>query len=277
MPNHLRRSLLACLVILLSVPCLAMGADSGPLANDFELALGAFFLSANTQLRLDGQNTLTGTDVNWEHDLGLEDKDRFRVDGFWRFAKRHKVRVMYYENNRSGTRSLARDIQFGDTTFPVNARVDAELDTRVIELAYEYAFLKKDTVELSGSFGIHDVKLSAGLSGSISAGSGGLSAQANKEASTEGPFPVVGVHVLWHMGHNFFLDGLGQFFFAKIDNIDGRLTDYKVAINWYSRSHIGVGIGYNDFVTTVDVDKRNFSGRLRLQNGGPLVFVTASF
>jgi len=273
-----RRSLHAGLVLsLVGSINLAMAAERGPLDNDFEISLGAFFMTTDTQLRVDGQNNLTGTDVDWERDLGLEDKDRFRIDAFWRFAKHHKVRMMYYDNKRSGSRTLTRDIRFGDTVFPVSATVEAQLDTQILEVAYEYAFLKNEKVELAGSIGIHNMKFAATLSGSIAAGNGGFSAQAEREANADGPLPVIGLHVLWHMGGNFYLDGLGQAFYANIDSIDGRLYDYKISANWYPLRNVGIGIGYNDFVTTLNVDKRSFTGRLRFDNGGPIAFLIASF
>jgi hypothetical protein len=273
-----RRSLHASLVLLLIAPMSVLAAnDRGPLDNNFEISLGAFFMATDTQLRVDGQNNLTGTDVDWERDLGLKDKDRFRIDAFWRFAKNHKVRFMYYDNNRSGTHTLTRDISFDGSVFPVTTTVDAQLDTQILELAYEYAFVKNDKVEFSGSIGIHNMKFASALSGIITAGNGGLSAHAEREADVDGPFPVIGLHVLWHMGRNFYLDALGQAFVANVDGIDGQLFDYKIAANWFPTRHVGIGIGYNDFVTKFDVDRDSFTGRMRFDNGGPIAFLIASF
>lgn len=183
-------ALRSCLFLLVcAAPGTALADDRGPLAQDFQLSFGGFFVSTDTQIRLDGQAGRIGTDIDWEHDLDLEDKQRLRLDAFWRFAENHKVRFMYFENNRSSTKSLSRQIEFGDVSFPLNAIVEAELNTQVIELAYEYAFLKRDTVELSGSFGIHDIDMSAALSGSIAAGNSAVSAQTSEEGSLNGPLP----------------------------------------------------------------------------------------
>jgi hypothetical protein len=274
-PSRLTRVGLA--VALCLPTCICFGADRGPLDQDFQLSIGGFFVSTDTELRLDGHGGRTGSDVDWEHDLNFEDKDRFRVDAFWRFAENHKLRFMYFENNRASSRQLSRQVNFGDYTFPLNAQVDAELNTQIIELAYEYAFLKRDTVELSGSFGIHNINIAAALSGNATAGNSTVSAQVDEKGSLNGPLPVLGLHVLWKMGGQFYLDGLAQFFYVEANKINGRISDYKLGVTWYPLDHVGFGLGYNEFITTVNVDKDSFNGRLRMSYGGALAYLTAGF
>lgn len=252
----------------------AFAGDRGPLDQDFQASLGGFFMNFDTDVRLDGETTGTGTDINWEDEFDFKDQDRFRIDGFWRFKPNHKVRFMYFENNRGNTSVLSRDIEFGDTTFPANLQVDSRLDTRIIELAYEYAFLRRENMELSGSFGIHNIKVEAGLRGAIS---GGAAAETEEVAEGDGPLPVIGVHYLWHIGNNFYFDGLAQFFFAEIDNYNGSLQDYKLGVTWFPWRNVGVGVAYNQFVTRLDIEKDTFNGRLKLQYGGPLAYITVGF
>src|SRR5262245_60844750 len=116
MVQRATQRLLPAVVLFLAVPitCLAEG-DRGPLAQDFQMSLGWFFMNFDTDVRLDGQTTERGTDINWEDEFDFEDQDRFRIDGFWRFAEKHKLRFMYFENNRSNNKVLSRDIEFGDT------------------------------------------------------------------------------------------------------------------------------------------------------------------
>jgi hypothetical protein len=38
-----------------------------------------------------------------------------------------------------------------------------------------------------------------------------------------------------------------------------------------------VGVAYNQFVTRLDIDKESFEGRLKIQYGGPMAFVTVGF
>jgi hypothetical protein len=275
-------SRLASLLVLIGLGLVApinpaVAGDRGPIDQDVQISLGGFFMSFDTDVRLDGETTGNGTEINWEDEFEFDDENRFRLDAFWRFAEKHKVRLMYFENNRSNSTTLTRDIDFGDTTFPVNLDVDSRLDTRIIELAYEYAFLQREDLEVSGSVGIHNIRVEAGLRGEIVGPGGGAAVDTVEVAEGDGPLPVLGVRVLWQIGGDFYLDGLAQFFFAEIDNYDGNLQDYKLGVTWFPFRNVGFGVAYNEFVTRLDVEKEAFTGRLKLKYGGPMAFFTVGF
>jgi hypothetical protein len=259
---------------------LALAEERGPIAQDVQLSLGAFFLTTGSQIRLDGATTGTGTQIDWEKEFSFDNRDQFRLDGFWRVANKHKVRFMYFENNRSNSSVLSRDIHFGDQVFPVDLKVDAELNTRIIELAYEYAFMRRDNMELSGSIGIHNMRLEAGLRGdlSVSEGGGAPHVVSVKEVGVaDGPLPVLGVHFLWDMGHNFYFVGLAQYFVASVDNYDGHVEDYKAAVTWMPWQNVGLGVAYNRFATRLNVQNNSFDGQLKLTYDGPVAYITVGF
>jgi hypothetical protein len=186
------------------------------------------------------------------------------------------VRLLYFENNRSRTRTLTRDIDFGDTTFPVNLEDDSTLDTRISKLAYEYAFLRRENLELAGSLGIHNVRVKATMRGDVVTPGGGGSVLAEEDDDGNGPLPVFGVRFLWHIGGDFDFDGLAQFFFVEFDNYDGSLEDYKFGVTWFPWRNFGAGVAYNQFVTSLDVDKHEFTGTLRYEYAGPIAFFTVA-
>src|SRR6185437_3531942 len=149
-------------------PVLALGlilagaVQAGPLDDTFDLSLGAFILSTKTTVRADGSPAPgapveIGTPIDVERQLDISDRASFRLDGYWRFLERHKLRVMYFDENRSGDKTITDEIVFRGQTYPVNTQISTRFDTVVAELAYEYAFLKGEHYELAGSIGIHDL------------------------------------------------------------------------------------------------------------------------
>ena len=184
---------------------------------------------------------------------------------------------MWFENNRNASRTLTRDITFQGTTYPIGATVSAGLDERIAEVAYEYAFYKTENLELAGSAGIHGTKFGARLSGNISTPGGGGSAQVSEDATVNGPLPVLGFRLFWNMGGHFYVDGLAQFFYIQFDQFDGSIYDYKVAATWMPWRNVGIGLGYNRFVTRLDVTKNSLDGRLRFGYGGLMAFVNIGF
>ena len=259
-------------------PLQALSAESdGDLLNDtFTASLGTFLLDTRTTISLDGSAGNSGTVVDLKRDLGFKDSDRFRVDATWRFAKRHKVRLMYFDTSRSGTTTLDRDITIRDTVYAVGGDVTAENSTTVAELAYEYVFLSRDNYEVAGSAGVHSVKFKFGLSGDGSV-NGQPATFSTESADTTAPLPVVGVRGLWKLSPNWYLDAQGQYFQLKLDPYDGKITDLRIGVTRMFGEHFGVGAGYNRFTTRVGVSKDSFEGQFKWNYSGAQVFITGSF
>ena len=269
-----RRLRLPTAAVLLAAVAPAVQADPGnPLNDRFNFQLGGFLLSTETTLRVDGEFS-RGTEIDSERDLGLNDSDRFRFDGYWRIAPKHKIRVMYFETNNEANKTLDRELVVNDKVYPVNLDVHAGTKTQVTELAYEYTFMKRDTYDLSGSLGIHNLKFETFLNGELN---GQPLPNLSNTSEANGPLPVLGVHGVWRFNDQFYIDAMIQYFQISIDELDGSVTDYTASAVWQFSKHVGVGAGWNNFVTKVDVDGDNFNGMLRWRYGGARIFVTASF
>jgi hypothetical protein len=266
------RAALACALLL--APSLALAEAGNPLADRFSVSLGTFLLDTKTNLRVDGTGG-RGTEFDAERELGLSNSDSFRLDGYWRFKERHKLRVMYFDSKRHNSRVIDEEITVRDTVFPVNAEINTTFDTRVAELAYEYAFLRRDKYEVAGTIGVHNLRF--GLDMSVTGSRIGGGAVQSESAKADGPLPVLGLRGMWRIADKVTLDAQAQFFKIKVDPYDGRLEDYTASVVWMPWKHVGIGAGYNEFVTRLDVSANQFSGRLRWRYGGARIFVTASF
>jgi hypothetical protein len=266
------------------IACGALGVahaddERNPLESKFTFEAGYFFLSTDMRVRVDGETTEeVGSDVNFDDTFGIGDFDRFRAEGTWRIAPRHLIHAMYFQNNRTATRSLEREVNFQDEVYPVGATVHASSDLTIAQLSYEYAFVRKPTWELAGSAGLHYVDISLGLDATISAQGNQASRQARGDASTQAPLPVLGLRGLWRLGDNFYATAQVQYFYIELDPYSGSLIDLKATIVWQASDHVGVGIGYNDFGFRFDItDKNDFDGRLRWDYGGAMAFATFMF
>jgi hypothetical protein len=262
------------------VGSLAHADPRWPIAQRFNIGLGAFFLGTDTTVRVDGAvstGRVIGTTFNFDDEFGFKDQNRLRVDGYWRFAERHKLRFMYFSSHSDETRNIDQTIEFRARTFPINAAVRGEFESEVVELAYEYAFLRRDSWELAATLGLHNLELKAGLSAQLSSTlvSGAIDQAA--EATANGPLPVVGLHGLWAFGDHWYLDAQAQYFSVDFDEYDGSLRDYKLGIVWMPLRNIGVGVAYNDFRMHVNVDADRFQGNVHYTYSGPIGFVTVAF
>jgi hypothetical protein len=263
--------------------CCMLGAayadERNPLESRFTVDAGYFFLSTDMRVRVDGETTNTpGSDVNFDDTFGIGDFDRFRVEGSWRIAPRHMLRAMYFQNNRHATRSIDREVEFQDETFPVGATVNASSELTVAQVSYDYAFLRRDNYEIAGGIGIHYIDMGLKLDGTVTAQGNQASGSVEAGATTAAPMPVLGLRGLWRLSDAFYVSAQVQYFYLEFDPYSGSLIDLKASVVWQAAEHVGVGIGYNDFGFRFDIeDKRDFDGRLRWDYGGALVFATVMF
>lgn len=274
--RNILMSMGAAVVLAWAVPLAVHAAEGGPLEDAFYLGLGVFAFSSDTELRLDG-DAGRGTDIDWERDLGVpDDEDSFRIDAFWRFADRHKIRAMYFDSKRGSSKALNREITIQDEVYPIDAVLEVSLETRILEIAYEYAFLKRDNYEIAGTAGIHLTELvpEATITGSV--GGADVDVGQSGKADVEMPLPVLGLRGMWHLGRNFYLDAHAQYFYLSIDDSDGSIADLRAALSW-NPSWFGVGVGYNQFVTRLDVDRDSFDGEMDWTYRGPQFFFIATF
>ena len=255
-------------------------ADDAPnlLTDSFQVAVGTFIITSEPEVALNG-DTSSGDKVDFDEALGGGDSTRIRLDSFWRFGDsgRHKVKAIAFDMNRDNSRTFDRDIEWGGDTYPTNAKIDAEFDFTVIEVAYEYAFIKREKYELDASIGLHYTDLSASLAAKAESSAGQLEGDISNEASVAAPLPVIGLRGIWDLSNDFWLDVTAQYFALSIDDIDGSLQDYRVLVTWQPRKWLGVGLGYNRFTLDVDVDKDDFNGSLDWTYSGPMIFYSASF
>ena len=68
-----------------------------------------------------------------------------------------------FSSSSSASRTFDQDIVWGGETFPASATIDGELKFSIYELAYEYAFMRRENYELAASFGLHYADFKASL------------------------------------------------------------------------------------------------------------------
>jgi hypothetical protein len=251
------------------------------ISDKFVLNLGGFIVGTDLTAHLNGSSS-TNSDIDFDQTFGnASDATRVRADALWRITPNHHLRFLYFNNTQDVTRAIDRNIVWGDYTFQAGATVESKTKFQIWELAYEYAFWRTPDVEISGSLGVHYMKLSQQLSGSatFTDANGVTSAAAftRKENSVPLPLPVLGVRAAWAFAPQWVLEGQGQIFQADIDGYDGRITDVRAGVTWMFSRNFGAGVGYNRFVTTVETSKEKFDGRVRLGYSGVQLYLTGTF
>jgi len=259
---------LACAVFL----CLTAGVASAQkewgssLDSRFRINLQGFWPDVNTVIRLDSKTLGIGTELNFEDDLGLSDRETLPAfDFIWRIKPRHVVEFTYFELGRSGTRHLSAEIHWGDEIYPIGAEVDTTFDTKIYRIGYTWYFYKKERSEIGVSGGLHVMDLYASLNETGFA--------VSEAGDVTAPLPVIGINGSLAFAKKWVFTGRAQLFALEFDDFSGRLAWIHLTLQHDTFRNVGFGFGYDYFNIDVDTEDDEFKGSVEYRFSGPLAFV----
>jgi hypothetical protein len=243
----------------------------------FYLRLGVYFLDSSTAARVDGIGGNFGTRLDFEDDLNLEKrKDTMLAAARWRFRDRHFLEIEYFSLKRYGFKRIERQIQFGESTFAAGADINSSFSTEVTRVGYAYRIVKHPDWGLGLSAGLHVTRLRASLD-SVVLDNGGVPDIDGEIASVSAPLPVFGITAARRLGEKWILTGKSQWFFLKLDDIEGSLTHAAIFLEFNAYRNLGFGLGYDWFDIDADSTDTYWRGSADVRFSGPMVFVQASF
>jgi hypothetical protein len=252
------------------------------LADPFNISLGLFVLNASNKVQLSGTANLPEDSVDFGKTFGTDgNASRFRADALWRITPTQHVVFMWFTNDATGTRTLNKDITWGQDTFKAGFSATGEVRNNIYELSYEYAFLKTRDYEVAASIGVHFDQIKASISGqaTVTLPDGTVQSRTaeTKTASAPAPLPVIGVNGKWAATDNLLLNAQAQVFKISYQGINGSWWDLRAEATWMFNHHIGVGVGYDYFDIHADLSKNSFNGNVQWGYQGLMAFVRGGF
>jgi hypothetical protein len=264
------RSILAVvLVMLISMVLLQASpaaAEEEAFPDRFMLRMGGYQIQdAKTLMRLDANDAPVGAYIDFKDTLGGDTRATlFRLDGLYRFNDRHSLGFSWYDVKFTGSRFLTKEIIWSGQTYSANAQVDSEIRFNVYKLNYQYSLFHNEKAELGASFGLHIMKVFAGISAN-----GG--SQSINEAVTA-PLPVFGLFADYNFTPRFSAFYNYQFFFINYqDKVRGGLQDFLIGLEYRLFRNVALGAAYNRFGLAMDIKGDNTTLNLSTNwNGGML-------
>jgi len=244
---------------------------ASPLTDRFAIR-GTFFASSlNTTLRVDNNNTgLAGTTVNAEHDLGLKSRvNQGRVEMYIRMRERNRLRVDFFESDRSASHQLSLPVNFADQSFRVGDVATTSMDLRMFGLTYTYSVLKTQRFELGTGLGVDLIQGDA--RGEVPA------RRLSQEVSGVAPFPTLALDGTWRISRRFAFVARGQYLRDTVSNFSGSLADYHADFQYRWRPNFAIGVGYSRLRVSLEVHGGSFPGLVSLDVHGPEAFFRVSY
>jgi hypothetical protein len=263
-----------------------MGSPTENVLNDrFVIALGGFVVTSKINGSLSGSANTNDQNTDFDKQFGTDaDQTRLQAEVLWRITPRQHLRFSYFNNAVQNTRTIDQNLAWGDYTFLAGGQVTAEVKFRVYELDYEFAFLRRQNYEIVAIAGMHlddlTLKLSGNASLTVDTPTGPVEQAATfttKSSSVPAPLPVLGFRGDWAVSPHVYLDAAAQVFAVSYQGIDGNWSELRAGATWMFSDHFGIGVGYDRFVTHVDLSKAGFNGRLNFGYQGLLLYLKGGF
>ncbi len=256
-----RRNRFTALVMVMLAPgiALAQAPESELLNAKFSFRIGGqAFTRFRTTVRIDSPTLGVGTEITLEDATNLDESISIgRLDGLYRFTNRHSMAFSVYDIDRTGSRTIDRDITWDGETFPINATVESLFNQRVVKLSYAYTFLIRPKGVMAASVGLHTMKFDTALRA--------LNGTGERSNSTEAPLPVIGLRGQYRFGDKWRFVGQIEWLDVDVGDYSGTFSDTLLTVEHDTWDRFGFGFGLNSFGLDVSSGDRNLRGVLDIR------------
>lgn len=255
----------------------APAAHAQSLDNDYWINVQAYYPKVDTNVRVTAETANeVGTDIDLEKDLDLDNRDFLPAVSIGSRFGKVVVGFDFFKLKRNGEKSLEREIEFDDVTYPVNAGVRSGFDSDVYRLTVGYSFVQQPDLEIGAALGVHATDFTVSIEGEV--GAGELDAQSEaRRRSVLAPLPTVGLYGTWRVADRLEANGRIDYLSLSIDDYDGKLINAQAGLNYSITDNVALGVAYRYVEYRLGVDKDNWNGRIRYRLSGPAVIAQASF
>jgi hypothetical protein len=252
----------------------------------FKISLGYYRPNFNSRVAVGVSGGTPPGDISPEQDLGLDHNlAGARLDGYWRFADRHRIYFGYYQLNRSGSKTLDHDIGPIDIpslgiyeTINVGSTVNLDAKWEIAILGYDYSFYKTEDLEFAGMIGVNVAQLGTKLSGTFYTSTYPLGVSGSTAGSTlTVPMPVIGLNGDWAIDDRWRMRAHAAAFKITINNIDAKVVDAAVAGEYRVWGNIWGGLGYTLLNASAEKNDGSSDASLDWRTGGPPLYASMLF
>jgi hypothetical protein len=262
-PPRLTRFLVAFAALPAWVPEARAEEDSNPYLDPaFELSIGLFLTESDTRIRLDSAELGTGTELDFEDDLGFDTSETlWRADAIWRFGRqqKHRLELSYFSHQRVGEITLDETIQFGDEIFDLHADIRSEFSAELLKAGYTYSFYRAGGFTGGASLGAFVTKVKASISET------NLGQTEAEQISL--PLPAVGLRGDWRLSKKLVWRNSGDVFFIDTKRYGGTLFDVRSTLEYSVTRNVALGLSYNYLHIDGDLKSRSSDAVLAAQWG----------
>jgi len=140
-------------VVGLSLAAVVSAQDiEDPLFDRFNFKLEASEVGMKTAIRLGSETLGKGTTLNFEDDLGLDDRRLIPSLSFeWQVSRKHRLAARWQDLQRGSNTQVLKEIEWGDEVIPIESNIS--LDFQVEQVLLDYTYYPWVNERWAGGFG----------------------------------------------------------------------------------------------------------------------------
>jgi hypothetical protein len=216
-----------------------------PLFDRFNFKLEGSAVGMITAIRLDSETLGKGTTLNFEDDLGLDDRKWIPTLSFeWQVARKHRVAARWQDIPRGSNTQILEEVEWGDETIPIDSLVTLDFEVEQIFVDYTYyPWVKK---RWAGGFGLGfrwmDLVTSLKVDG----------LELEDQIDVSAPLPYVYFDYRRIVGERWLIKGGFGWFYINLGDIDGGQWIGRLAAEYITDRRWGFGVAINASAINVD-------------------------
>ncbi|RZA28631.1 MAG: hypothetical protein EOP02_06835 [Proteobacteria bacterium] len=271
------------LLSLFSLLFLAQHAAAEELTplDRFWVGAGVYDSDNDLDIRIDGEDLVDGTEVNFQRDFGFDEKElATTVDAGFTLANRHQFTVSGHRYSSSASRTLDETYDVDDQQFVVDADFDGDLDISIMSVGYTYFFHSNERSAFGVGLGGVRYAIDADMvaAGVVDDGEGGVTVVSADVSKSESAWaPMLRVQYSQMLGDQWRLHVELAGVKKSNGSVQGDAIDASVSVDYFPWEHFGFSLRYNYNDVDLDYTKSSYNGRLNLKNQGPSLLAIVRF
>lgn len=233
-------------IVLLTLALAFLTCGTGLADELVSLKAGYLMLSPEGSFAVDG-NTLSGTRIDLEDDLGFDDSEDYFVEGALSLGP-FRLAISYLPLEFSGSGTLSQPIVFNDETFDVSASTSSEVELDIIDAGLTWNVINIDDlparIQIGPELAVKYVDVDLTMTG-VEAGSG---LSISETDSAQVPIPTIGARA--RISFSDFIGLVGRIGYMEYQ--DNSFLDAEAQIEFSPIPLVGIFGGYRYFDLQVD-------------------------
>ena len=240
--------------------------DDHELTDRYYFTLGGFSQTdIRTTIRVDAKSPsgaiAAGAVIGLESLFDVDDKvSTGRLDGWYRFNKKHRIGLTYWRTNREGlsTYNGNESIEIGEIVIDPGDTIVTDDKSQLLAVNWSFSFVNTSKYEAWIGAGLNFQKIDTDIQVNV----GGGTNQLQQDAKGTVPIPTLNFGGRWNFSPRWRMLLMQQLFGIKIGDFSGKLDNTRILAEFDITSNFGVGGGFERFNFEVEAEGDEFVGQM---------------